>query len=85
MKHSRDLVRAISQKVLSGHSLTARGAVKTMNVSKSLLRPISPHPLPQKASRPVYITKSLPALLPPAPKPAKKYPELLPNGGYLMF
>jgi len=85
LKHSRDLVRAIGHKVLSGHTANSKGMTKTLNVSKSLLRPISPHPLPPKAGRPVYITKSLPALLPLPPLPAKKYPEVLPNGGYLMF
>ena len=85
LKHSRDLVRAISQKVFPGHGMTSRGATKKMNVSKSLLRPISPHPLPGKPSRPVYVTKSLPALLSLPPVPHKRYPHLQPNGSYLMF
>ncbi|XP_067933694.1 uncharacterized protein [Watersipora subatra] len=85
LKHSRDLVRAIGQKVFTGYGSTSRGTSRTMNVSKSLLKPISPHPLPNRSTRPFYITKSLPTLLALPPKPVKKYPELLPNGGYLMF
>lgn len=85
LKHSRDLVRAIGHKVNPGQGLSSRGMTKKLNVSKSLLRPISPHPLPPKPSRPVYVTKSLPALLALPPVPHKRYPYLQPNGSYLMF